>query len=167
MILAASTGLDVTKVGYLVSIGGVIGTGATLYLGNLADRNGDRFILGFWCAVVMAASLFTIWLAPSPLMVGIAYLAFSTVGFAVSMLISSAWAEALHVRELAVGAAAINTLSQIGAFVTPFAWGAAKDAMGNFDTGLIGITLMMVVNAGLILLLRHQIRGRSLRPATA
>jgi ACS family tartrate transporter-like MFS transporter len=78
----------------------------------------------------MAASLFTIWIAPSPLLVGIAYLAFSTVAFAVSMLISSAWAEALHVRELAIGAAAINTLSQIGAFVTPFAWGAAKDATG-------------------------------------
>lgn len=96
-----------------------------------------------------------------------AYLAFSTVAVAVSMLISSAWAEALHVRELAVGAAAINTMSQIGAFVTPFAWGAAKDATGNFDAGLIGITLMMVANAALILLLRQQIRGRTLRPATA
>ena len=96
-----------------------------------------------------------------------AYLAFSTVAFAVSMLISSAWAEALHVRELAIGAAAINTLSQIGAFVTPFAWGAAKDATGSFDAGLIGITLMMLANAALILLLRQQIRGRTLRPATA
>ena len=167
MILAEATGLDVTNVGYLVSVGGVIGTAATLYLGNRADRNGDRFILGFWCAAMMAASLFTIWLAPSPLIVGIAYLAFSTVAFAVSMLISSAWAEALHVRELAIGAAAINTLSQIGAFVTPFAWGAAKDATGDFDAGLIGITLMMVANALLILLLRQQIRGRTLRPATA
>ncbi len=167
MILAEATGLDVTNVGYLVSVGGVIGTAATLYLGNRADRNGDRFILGFWCAAMMAASLFTIWLAPSPLIIGIAYLAFSTVAFAVSMLISSAWAEALHVRELAIGAAAINTLSQIGAFVTPFAWGAAKDATGSFDAGLIGITLMMVTNALLILLLRQQIRGRTLRPATA
>ena len=78
MILAEATGLDVTNVGYLVSVGGVIGTAATLYLGNLADRNGDRFILGFWCAAVMAASLLTIRLAPSPLIVGIAYLAFST-----------------------------------------------------------------------------------------
>ena len=88
-----------------------------------------------------------------------AYLAFSTLAFAVSMLISSAWSEALHVCELAVGAAAINTMSQIGACVTPFAWGAAKDATGNFDAGLIGITLMMVANAALILLLRAQLRG--------
>jgi MFS transporter, ACS family, tartrate transporter len=166
-ILIEATGLETTKVGYLVSFGGLIGTAMTLYLGNRADRDGDRFIYGFWCAAVMAASFLTIWLVPSPFAVALAYLTFSTFAFAVSMLISSAWAEALHVRELAVGAAAINTLSQIGAFVSPFAWGALKDSTGSFDAGLGAITLMMAVNAGLILVLRRQVQGHRIKQLAA
>ena len=68
-------------------------------------------------------------------------------------------------RELAVGAAAINTLSQIGAFVTPYAWGAAKDATGSFQAGLHALCIMTLVLAALVLLLRRQVRGR--RPAVA
>ena len=64
-----------------------------------------------------------------------------------------------------VGAAAINTLSQIGAFVTPYAWGAAKDATGSFQTGLNALVVMTLVLAGLILTLRRQVRGR--QPAVA
>ena len=72
-----------------------------------------------------------------------------------------------HVRELAVGAAAINTISQIGAFVMPFGWGAAKDATGSFQTGLIALFLMTLTMAALLLLLRRQVRGQAMRTATA
>jgi ACS family tartrate transporter-like MFS transporter len=86
------------------------------------------------------------------------------VSFSIAMLVSSGWADALSAREIAVGAAAINTISQIGAFLSPFAWGAATDATGSFDAGLAGIALMTALNAGLIWVLRSQVRGR-VRPA--
>ncbi|MBK9587727.1 MAG: hypothetical protein IPO50_03735 [Sphingomonadales bacterium] len=38
----------------------------------------------------------------------VAYMAFAASCFAIPMLTSSGWAEVLHVRELAVGAAAIT-----------------------------------------------------------
>ena len=167
MILKAATGLNETEIGYLVSLGGILGAAAILFGGNYADRNGDRFLNAFWCAVVMAAAFLAIFVAPSPTVVVVAYLAFATVCFAIPMLTSSAWAEALHVRELAVGAAAINTISQVGAFMMPFGWGALKDATGNFNTGLIALFAMTLVMAGLVLLLRHKVRGRTIRPATA
>jgi ACS family tartrate transporter-like MFS transporter len=162
MVLTGATGLDATAIGYLIGFGGLIGTAATLWLGNRADRRGDRLIFAFGCAAVIAGALLVILFAPTPLIVGLAYLAFATVSFAVPMLVSSGWADALSGRELAVGAAAINTISQIGAFLTPFAWGALADATGSFDAGLLGIALMMVVNAALIWVLRAQVLGRAL-----
>jgi ACS family tartrate transporter-like MFS transporter len=162
-ILAGATGLDQTRVGYLVSLGGVMGAAAILFGGNYADRNGDRFLNAFWCSIVMAGAFLAIAIAPSPIVVGIAYLAFATVCFVIPMLSSSAWAEVLSVRELAVGGAAINTISQIGAFVTPFAWGAARDATGSFDAGLTALFFMTLTMAGLLLLLRGQVRGSAMR----
>lgn len=167
MILTAATGWDATGIGYLVGFGGLMGVAATLLLGNRADQRGDRLIYAFICAAVMAGCLFVMLLAPSPLLVGLAYLAFATVSFSVPMLVSSGWADALSGRELAVGAAAINTMAQIGAFLTPFAWGALADATGSFDAGLTGIALMMALNAALIWVLREQVRGQALRAVAA
>ena len=53
----------------------------------------------------------------------------------------SAWPDVLHGRVLALGCAGINTLSQIGAFLMPIAWGRTADATGGFQAGLIGLTV--------------------------
>ena len=88
-------------------------------------------------------------LSPSPLLTIIAYFAFAIVCFTIPMLTSSGWAEVLHVRELAIGAAAINTISQIGAFLAPYGWGAAKDATGSFQPVLIGFSFATLVMSAL------------------
>lgn len=160
MILMEFAALDVTTAGYLTAVGGLLGVVAIVWAGNHADKYGDRWINAFWMIVVLAASFFVMAIAPSPLLVIAAFLAFATVCFTIPMLQSSGWAEVIHVRELAVGAAAINTMAQIGAFVTPFAWGAARDATGSFTAGLYALGLMSLVQAALILLLRRQIRAR-------
>lgn len=160
IILTAATGWSATKVGYVVSLGGVLGAAALLYMGNHADRHGDRFLNAFWLGIIMAIAFAAILAAPSPLVVVIGYLAFATVCFAIPMLTSSGWAEALHVRELAVGAAAINTICQIGSFLGPFGWGALKDATGSFDTGLVVLILMTLAMCSLLLVIRRELRGR-------
>jgi len=135
-------------------------------MGNWADRHGDRWINSFWLVIAMAAAFLVIALAPSPGIVIVAYLVFAAACFTIPMLQSSGWAEVLHVRELAVGAAAINTLAQIGAFVSPFVWGAAKDATGSFQAGLIALVVMTLAQAALILVLRRQVRGRAAAAVT-
>lgn len=121
MILAGATGLDPTNVGYLVALGGVFGTAAILLIGNYADRQGDRYLISAGCGLVMAAAFLTILVAPSPVVTGIGYLIFAAICFTIPTLTSSAWPDVLSARELAVGAAATNTLSQFGAFLMPFA----------------------------------------------
>ena len=73
----------------------------------------------------------------------------------------------MSVRELAVGAAAINTMSQIGPFVAPFAWGVAKDATGSFQPGLIVLACVAFAMTSLLLVLRRQLRARAMRPVSA
>jgi ACS family tartrate transporter-like MFS transporter len=159
ILLSEATGLDTTHVGYVVSLGGIMGAAAMLFAGNYADRHGDRFLNAFWCIVVMAAAFLVLAISTAPAVTVAAYLTFTVVCFTIPMLTSSGWGEALHVRELAVGAAAINTMSQIGAFVTPYAWGAARDASGSFRAGLVMVLLMTVAQGALILKLRRDLRG--------
>jgi ACS family tartrate transporter-like MFS transporter len=165
LILHGGTRLDAKWMGYVVALGGVLGAAAIVYGGNHADRHGDRWGNAFWCSLVLAGAVLVIGLAPSPMLVIIAYLAFATVCFTICMLTSSGWAEVLHVRELAIGAAAINTMSQIGAFVTPYGWGIAKDATGSFRPALITLSIIAVVMAGLLLIVRQHVRGRALLAA--
>lgn len=167
LILQGATTLDDKWIGYVVALGGVMGAAAILYGGNHADRHGDRWGNAFWCCLVLAGAVLVIGLAPSPMLVVLAYLVFSTVCFTIPMLTSSGWAEVLHVRELAVGAAAINTICQIGAFVAPYGWGIAKDATGSFEPALITLSIVALPMAFLLLLLRHQVRGRVTRLAAA
>ena len=160
LILLALTGLDTRHVGWLVALGGVIGALVILLMGDYADRRGDRFLNAFWLTIVMAGALLTIAVAPSAAVVMTAYLAFAAVSFAIAMLVSSGWAEVLHVRELAIGAAAINSLCSLGAFAMPFAWGATRDATGAFTTGLFALTLFSLTSAALTMLVRAGARGR-------
>ena len=167
MILQDATGLDAKQVGYLVGFGGLVGAAAILFGGGHADRHGDRWGNAAWCGLVLAGAVLIMGLAPSPLVVVIAYLTFAAVCFTIPMLTSSGWAELLHVRELAIGAAAINMLSQFGAFLGPYGWGMAKDATGSFQTALIALSIVALGMSGLLLLLRRQVRGMELRPLRA
>lgn len=167
LILKDATTLDAKAIGYVVALGGLLGAAAIIYGGNHADRHGDRWGNAFWCCIVLAGAVLVIGLAPSPMLVLIAYLVFAAVCFAIPMLTSSGWSEVLHVRELAVGAAAINTICQIGAFVAPYGWGVAKDATGSFQPALITLAMLALLMAPPLLLLRNQVRGRTLQAASA
>lgn len=160
LVLVALTKLDTVHMGYLVSLGGVIGAVLMLAAGDYADRRGDRFLNAFWFILLTAAGLLTIAAAPSPLAVMVAYLVVAATCFTVSMLLSSGWADVLHVRELAVGAAAINSICNLGGFVMPFAWGAARDATGDFTAGLTALALCALAAAALSLRVRACARRR-------
>lgn len=165
MVLAATGGLDRDAVGWIVSVGGILGTLAMLWLGLEADRRSDRFIYAFWCTVIIAVTYGVIGLGGPGLVIVLAYLAFATVGPSVQMLLSSAWTDVMTKAELAVGAAAINTIAQIGAFVTPYAFGKLRDGTGSFDAGLYAIAAMASGSAALIWVLRQQVQNREAQPA--
>lgn len=157
-LLKAATGMDSTHVGYLVGLGGIIGAAGMLFTGWISDRRGERFAPMLICTLLMAGSFLTIALATSPVVIMVAYIAFAVGWSSTTLAQVMAWPDVLHPRLLAIGAAAINTLSQIGAFIGPYAWGAAKDATGGYHAGLLGLTATAMLAAVFTVVLRRQVR---------
>lgn len=156
-VLSAGTGLDTSSIGYLVSLGGSLGVACVLLAGWNSDRTGDRLRDSVICAVLYTGGLLLIGLTSTPSLIIAGYLLFAATYFAGGCLVLTSWADVLPVRELAVGSAAINTLWQIGSFLSPYAWGVAKDATGDFRAGLIGASILAVGQALLILYVRARV----------
>jgi len=156
-VLIARTGLDTMRVGSLVSLGGLLGVVCIFIAGWNSDRTGDRLRDAFVLTVAIAAALLLLGVGSRPALAIAGYLLFSATFFTSGMLIVSSWADLLHIRQLAVGSAAINTLWQVGAFLSPYAWGVTKDATGSFRAALIGASLVVVVEAVVILYVRARV----------
>jgi ACS family tartrate transporter-like MFS transporter len=67
------------------------------------------------------------------------------------------WADVLPLGILAVGAAAINSMNQVGGFVGPYLWGLAKDATGTYSLALTVMTGAMLLAAALVMILRADV----------
>jgi ACS family tartrate transporter-like MFS transporter len=158
LVLIAATGLPIREVGGIVSLGGIIGVIVMLVAGSYADARGARFPDAFAYSVLLALAFLALALSTSPVVTVLAYLVFAASCFTIPMLTSAGWADVLSARELAVGGAGINTISQVGAFVTPFAWGALKDATGDYRAGLSLLFLMAVALSAFLYWLSAQLR---------
>lgn len=168
-MLRAASGLDTGQIGRLTSIGGLLGAAGILLAGMASDRRGERFstmvtstaFVGI-CLAVMAGTLHG-----HGLVFVAAYLLWSFAIWAVSFSNIMCWPDLLPRHLLAVGCAAINTVSQIGAFLMPFAWGAVQDATGGHQTGLVGLAVVTMLAVPVALLAQSKARGRLLRLQTA
>ena len=158
-VLADATGWSAGHVGYLVGLGGLLGVASQLFVGWHSDRTGERFAYLIGSTAIVGTGCLTIGLATTPAVVIPAFLIFATAWSCVSLSTWMVATDILHVRTLAVGSAAINSISQLGAFVAPFAWGLAKDATGDFRTGLAGLSAVFFAAVIAILILRRQIRA--------
>jgi len=164
-VLTSSTGLDTTHVGYLVSAGGLIGAFTMLLAGWYSDKNGDRLLMALACTIGLSCAYLALGVSASPTIIVVAYLLFASACFTAAMLIASSWADVIHVRELAVGAAAINTVGNIGAFVMPYGWGIARDATGTFQAATVALAVTSVLLTALIFGLRSRVGSAANRPA--
>jgi ACS family tartrate transporter-like MFS transporter len=163
-VLAADTGLDTARIGTLVSAGGILGIVCILFAGWMSDRSGDRLGAACACAIIVSGAVLLIGVGATPRLVVIGYLLFAATFFTGGMLVIASWADVLPVNQLAVGAAAINTLWQIGNFLSPYAWGIVADATGTFRAGLSGASVLAAAEALLIWYVRSRVlserRGR-------
>ena len=158
LFLREATGMDATHVGYLISVGGVLGVFGMLFAGWFSDRRGERFTVLLIATAIVGAAYVAFGLVSAPALVMAVYLAFATAWAALTVSQVMIWPDVLHVRLLAVGGAAINTMAQLGAFALPYAWGAAKDATGNYRAGLFCLAAITLALLGLTAWVREQVR---------
>lgn len=159
-----TTGLQTREIGNVVSAGGVLGILCILFAGWNSDRTRDRFGNAAAFSTLLALGILLLGIAPSPLLAMGGYLLFAATWFAAGVVMATSWADVLPPSEVAVGSAAINTLWQVGSFLSPYASGLAKDATGSFQAGLLGAATLAA--AGVLLTLYIRMRVRSQRRRT-
>ena len=166
-VLMTGTGLNVLHVGYLVSIAGVMTVLGMLASGWHSDRLGSRFAHLIGSMVLVAAAFAIMAFARTPAVLITAYLAMSFFWPAVTLSTCLVLTEVVPSRMVAVAMAAVNTLSQLGAFVAPTLWGMSKDSTGSYHFGLTVVPLAFLASAAIALALRQQVnhKGLSMKPA--
>ena len=144
-LILKNAGFTAGEIGALVAIGGVLGAVGMLATGWISDQRGERFTT-MWIATTLMGIAFAITaMATSPASLAAAYLLYGLSWGSVTLSQVSAWPDVLHGRVLALGCAAINTLSQAGAFLMPVLWGQVADSTGSFHAGLVGLTAATAV----------------------
>lgn len=162
LVLKELTGLDAGAVGYLVGFGGILAALGTLLSGRISDRRGDRFGPILAGTMLMGGAFLALALASSAATVTLAYFVFAAAWPAVASSLTMLWPEVIHVRLLAVGAAAINSVANLGSFVGPYLWGVSRDASGSFHPGLLALaaTAFMAL-LPMLILRRYVLAGKA------
>ena len=155
-ILGEGTHLNIAAVGYVVAVGGLLGAAAMLFAGWHSDYTGERFLHLAIPLLTSAAAYGGLGLTSEPLFVIGAYsLAIvSNMGIAATFWLAPS--EVLGIRSMAVGVAAINSVGQLGSFISPYLWGIAKDATGGFRLGISLLPIGYTLAALIVLWVRRQ-----------
>ena len=144
-LMLKQAGFTSGQIGNLVAVGGVLGAIGMLATGWISDRQGERFT-SMWIWTTGMGLAFALTAATSsPRILATAYLLYGLSWGSLHLSQVSAWADLLQGRVLALACAAINTLSQIGAFFLPLLWGRLADKTGSYHAGLIGLTVATAV----------------------
>ena len=166
-VLLAGTHLNILHIGYLVSLGGLMSVLGMLASGWHSDRLSTRFPHLIGSAIVVAITFLIMAYAPTPAVLITGYLAMSFFWPAVTLSTCLVVTEVVPSATVAVAMAAVNTLSQLGAFVTPTLWGLSKDATGSYHLGLTLVPVAFLGSAAIGTVLRQQVNRRGLSLKTA
>jgi len=158
-VLDGATHLGVTKVGYLIAFAGLLGAAAMVLNGWHSDRTQERFFHLAIPFVLMAAAFAALSTSAPPLVAMIAYVAAVACNAAIGGVFWLVPGDLLHPRSMAVSVAAINAIGQSGSFVSPYAWGLAKDHTGGFQAGLAALPAAFLLAAAIVLFVRRQTRS--------
>jgi ACS family tartrate transporter-like MFS transporter len=171
-IVQRSTHLSTTLVGFLIAGLSILGALGMLLNAKLSDRAlarsasrpdataHDRYVYILpWC-FAMSLGFLLCGLSVRPLIVvpalGLIVLGYNTMQGPLWSLPASF----LKDRSAAVGIAAMNMIGIFGGFLGPYWIGFAKDLTGDYQRGLITMTLPMLLAAGIMFYLRADARRR-------
>jgi ACS family tartrate transporter-like MFS transporter len=159
-LLAQKTHLDLAGVGYLVAAGGLLGAVAMVLTGLSSDHRKERFLHLAVPLLTSAVAYAILSVTSDPLVVIGAYWLAIISNFGVAATVWLAPSDVLAPRSMAISVAAINSIGQLGSFVSPFLWGLARDATGSFHLGISLLPVGYILAALLVLCLGRQARAR-------
>ena len=160
-LLDQATHLGATRVGYLVSGAGALGAIVMLFNGWHSDRQGERYFHLITPLVLMALAYGVMSFTANPVVVMAAYAVAVMCNAGIAAVFWLAPGDLLHPRSAAVSIAAINGVGQFGSFLSPYAWGLAKDYSGSFHAGVTALPIPFLIAAAIVLVLHLRARAQS------
>jgi ACS family tartrate transporter-like MFS transporter len=158
-VLQGATQWSATRVGFLVSVTAVFGALAMVLNGWHSDRSRERHFHTAIPLALMAGAFLAMGSSTAPWVVVPAYVVifagFSAVQAAFWLIPS----DVFHGRFAAIGVAAIGSIGMMGSFIGPYVWGVARDSTGDYQAGLLSLTLTHLVAAMIVLGVRYAARS--------
>jgi MFS transporter, ACS family, tartrate transporter len=154
-ILIGLTGWSATKVGFLISVMGLLGALGMILNALHSDRSRERHwhvaipFLIIATGYLLGGVSINPWLVvPALAAVVIAHMSLQGPLLAIPPMF-------LKGRSMAAGIAAMNTVGMLGGFLGPFWMGIAKDLTGDYQRGLLTLTLPAFGAAAITLWMRR------------
>ncbi len=154
-ILQKLTGFDATRVGFLIAGMGILAAFGMVLNALHSDRSVERY----WHVIVpflIIAGGYGVggaarhpWLAVPALVVSV--MSFSSL-LGPLLAIPPTF---LKGKSMAAGIAAMNTIGMVGGFLGPYWMGLAKDFTGDYQHGLLTLTIPSLMAAGIMLHMRR------------
>lgn len=155
-IVKSVTGANIADTGFLLAALGVMGAASMLLASIYSDRSDQRHTHVLPYCLLMLAGFVACGISMSPL---IALPALAIVFCSYNAMQGPLWAipaAFLSGRSAAAGIAAINMVGILGGFIGSYWMGFARDLTGNYQRGLLTMTVPMVAAAAIMLYLRRQ-----------
>jgi ACS family tartrate transporter-like MFS transporter len=160
LILRDVTQLDVTGVGIIVAMVGVLAAGAMLFNGWHADIRGECYIHLCIPLAVMAAAYGVMSLTASSPIFAAGYGLAVMGNMAVAAVFWLLPGNLIHPRAMAVSLGVINAIGQTGSFISSYLWGLARDTSGSYRLGIAVLPLALLLAMVILLVMR---RGASVQ----
>lgn len=135
-ILMERTGWGLGTVGTLISLGGLTGAAFMLIGGWITDHQGERYTVLYVSLAFDVLGYLMVAAAPSAILVAAGVIVSQVGRGAHSTAQVALWADVLKDRRMAIGAAAISSVANVGVWLMPIGFGMAKDATGTYAAGL-------------------------------
>jgi ACS family tartrate transporter-like MFS transporter len=167
-IIQRATHLNTSKVGYIIAALSLLGAASMLLNAIYSDRvqhrtpdsNYPRYMHVIPWAFLISAGFFACSLSTNPISV---VASIGTIIFAYNAMQGPLWSlpgSFFQGRSAAAGIATMNMIGMIGGFLGPYFVGFAKDLTGDYQRGLLFMSLPMLLGAAIMFYLRAETRRR-------
>jgi ACS family tartrate transporter-like MFS transporter len=153
-LIRSQSGFSNLKIGFLSAVPYIAAAVVMVLVGLHSDHTGERRMHVTVCAVVGAVSLIV---AAYTSTFVIMLAAISVAVLAANSMYGPFWAmptSMLPSAMAATGIAFINSLGNLGGFAGPYAIGLLKTSSGAYKEGLLAVSAILIVTAGVAFVLR-------------
>ena len=160
-----SFGLSIMQTGFLGALPGLAGAIGMVLWTRHSDATGERKWHMVTPCVIGAIGLIMAGVIHSPT---ISFLFLIAAGFGIYTSLPSFWplpTAMLTGSAAAGGIALINSIGNLGGFVGPYVVGLVKDLTGTFSGGLYLLAAFLLLAAGMVILLGHDLRLEQIPPS--